>query len=249
MYLQDCFVWAFEHYNLSGIKLFCDPDSRAEVAKAFMECFGVEWAKALDEVEEEYGDCENKAEGYGVPAWTAFKDYGVLVEIGALDIRYCGGDFCDLNYGSEALNATLKAIKEKFPALEYEGLIAYPWSDRRCGDTVQYTLSSKGEELSDEQMLAFVGEGLRAVLEDKEIGEWSEAVEGACDFWDELYYSLEDGEQEDFEDILQTLYACSPWLEKHLLDKAVRSIIAMANAVDEELTEGLQALVEQLENE
>lgn len=68
---------------------------------------------------------------------------------------------------------------------------------------------------------------------------------GESDFWCTFTKWLES--EEDFEDTIKTLYAYSQWISKSTLDRAIRSIIDIADLVDEEIQDDLVELVSKLE--
>ena len=184
MLLADWLIWALENDDIGGIKIYCEDSIKQNVAKTFRDIFETEWKNALEKVEAEYGNLDDK--GF-LPVFTKYREYGILVSVGALDIKYCWGEFCDLQYGREALDNALKATKEQYPTIEYDGLIAYPWSDRRGGDVVQYEVSSKKEKCNNDTVYDFVGEAIAEHLagnhlwerqDDPEVDDLTFAVTG-----------------------------------------------------------------------
>lgn len=165
MQLNENLIYALESYDISGIKIFCDTYICDAVKLYFLSKFTEEWDTTLLFCETKYGQCETKEEEY-MPIHVATKEYGIFIEVGALDVKYANGDFCDLELGIEALDNTLKAVKETYPSIEYEGYIAFSWGDLRGGEIVQYEVSSKQTQSQDlNQCFEFVGEKLAHILE------------------------------------------------------------------------------------
>ena len=112
MYLPESIGWALEHERVSTVKIYCGDNIKEEVAKFFEERLADEWAKACKKVEETYGEPEDEE----VPISVSVADFGVCVSIETVEIRYCYGDYCDLQYGGDALDWALdlsEAQKEK----------------------------------------------------------------------------------------------------------------------------------------
>lgn len=57
-----------------------------------------------------------------------------FIEVGALEIRYCYGDYYEPEYGADAFEQSLKEMKGKYSGIEYEGYIGYPVSDVHGGE-------------------------------------------------------------------------------------------------------------------
>ena len=94
MLLSESLVWALEEYDFSGVKVLCEKSICDNVANLFMEDFSNRWDEVLDNVEQEYGECDP----IEVPIEIFKKDYGFFICVGALDVRYDDGDFYDLTY-------------------------------------------------------------------------------------------------------------------------------------------------------
>lgn len=65
------------------------------------------------------------------------------------------------------------------------------------------------------------------------------------DFWRAMAYTLE--YYDDFEETIETLYAYSQFIDKTALDRGIRSIIDIADTIDEDMHEELTDLVKKLE--
>lgn len=329
MYLPDSIGWALEYERVSVIKIFCGDSIKEEVAKFFEETLAEEWEKACKKVEETYGEPEDDA----VPISVKVADFGVCVNVETVEIRYCYGDYCDLQYGGDALDWALKITKKKYPEIEYEGYIVIPWSDTHGGQVDQWAISSTGDvptgydfigktlnrilkneehiwERTDDrevEELTFVVTGKLNYFENREeITEYIEAlgatasgsvskktsylinndvnsdssknvkakelnipiiteeefiarfgepvdydvdVEGA-EFWYKLSMELcqNEAEAEEYEEVLDVLYAHSEWIEKDVLKRAVFSLIDMAMETDPDNRELLLEYVEKLES-
>ena len=161
MHLPECLGWALEEDEVSTVKIFCEESKRQEVADYFNQQMETEWAKALKKVEEELGDLEEDEDK--VPTTVSIADYGVCISISTLEIRYNWGDYCNLEYGSDALNFALKETKKKFPEIEYEGYIVIPWSDVHCGQVDQWAISSK--KGTEPDAYDFIGKALNGLFE------------------------------------------------------------------------------------
>ena len=161
MHLPECLGWALEEDEVSTVKIFCEESKRQEVTDYFNQQMEAEWAKALKKVEEELGDLEEDEDK--VPTTVSIADYGVCISISTLEIRYNWGDYCNLEYGSDALNFALKETKKKFPEIEYEGYIVIPWSDVHCGQVDQWAISSK--KGTEPDAYDFIGKALNGLLE------------------------------------------------------------------------------------
>lgn len=153
---------AWGEKNISGIKVFCDETVRESIAEFFINKFSENWKEAELKVEKEYGSCEN----VNLPAKIIQKDYGFLISLGHLEIRYLGGDYYDYQfYGYKALKKSLENMKKSYPQVEYEGYIGQMVSDVKGGEIWQEEISSitgKNVETYD-----FIGEILNYVLENQ----------------------------------------------------------------------------------
>ena len=329
MYLPESLGWALEYEEISTVKIICKNDIKEEVAKYFEKRLAEEWKNACEKVAEEYGEPEE----YDVPINVSVSDYGACVHVGTVEIRYCYGDYCNLQYGSDALNLALKDTKKKYPQIEYEGYIVIPWGDRHGGQVDQWAISSTGKRPT---VYDFIGMALNGVLkreehiweraEDREVDELTFAVTGKLkhfenreeiteyieelgatvsgsvskrtsylinndvnsdssknkkakelnipiiteeefiarfgdideydidveghDFWYKLSLELcqNGAESEEYESIIDVLYAHSEWIEKDVLHRAAFSLIDMAMETDPENREILLEYVEKLES-
>lgn len=329
MYLPESIGWALEHEEVSTVKISCKDDIKEEVAKYFGECLAEEWKKACEKVEAEYGELEDN----DVLIYASVVDYGVCVYVSTVEIRYSYGDYCDLQYGSDALNYALKDTKKKYSEIEYEGYIVIPWSDVNGGQVDQWAISSTGKEVASYD---FIGVVLNSVLkreehiwervEDRDVDELIFTVTGklkyfenreeiteyiedlgatvsssvskntsylinndvnsdssknkkakelnipiiteaefiarfgdpdeydidveCSDFWYKMSSELceNEAEVEEYEAVIDVLYAHSEWIEKDVLHRTIFSLIDMAMETDPENQELLLEYVEKLES-
>ena len=82
MELSNSLVWALESYDISGIKVLCDPSIGEEVAHCFLTTFTKGWNEALEKVAAAYGD----AIPADIPAEICPKDDGFFISIGSMEI-------------------------------------------------------------------------------------------------------------------------------------------------------------------
>ncbi len=76
-------------------------------------------------------------------------------------------------------------------------------------------------------------------------GDASEYDIESSEFWESLVGELECNE--DFDETIKVLYAYSNWIKKSDIDRAVRILIELAGAYDEDMKEELSELVKKLE--
>lgn len=235
MLLSESLVWALEEYDFSGVKVLCEKSICDNVANLFMEDFSNRWDDVLDNVEQEYGECDP----IEVPIEIFKKDYGFFICVGALDVRYDDGDFYDLTYSYKALEAALKRMKKSFPQIEYEGYIGYPVSDIHAGEAVQWEMSTKnGSGLYD-----FVGELLGKIFS-SEVYISDEDDAESSEFWETLAEQLECNE--DFAETIETIYAYAKWISESDLVRAINTIIDIAEEYDEDIVDDLLELVNEI---
>ena len=144
----DALIWQLKFFPTSCIEIFTD--NAETVEKDFSDIFDREWKKAFHYLEEDLGLTYEEDSDYFsgspdevYPALTKVENGKVTILLYPLLIQYCYGEFCDLQFSDEALQETLSELRGKYPEAEISGFIAFPWSDRRCGDTCIYPI---GEE-------------------------------------------------------------------------------------------------------
>ena len=172
MLLCDETIWAIPD-GASGIE-FLDK----ETGHAFLEIFNDEWDSAVEAVATEHEDCLRDN-----PATVTENEDGLLVTFVPLDIPFREGEYCDIVQGCEALERAVAKLKEKYPGACYKGCVQFAWSDAHGGDVIKFDVSSE----DDEEPYPFVGEILKAAVEDEEEYFWDQ-VEDA----DELEEIAED---------------------------------------------------------
>jgi hypothetical protein len=206
-------------------------------------------------MDKEYGCLDDDADIS--PTRVSVADYGVCIKISTLEIRYDWGDYCDLDYGRDALDFALEETKRKFPEIEYEGYIAFPWSDVHSGEVEQWAIASEGRQELD--AYDFIGEVLNKNFKHAEHGYTSEDTGDVEDYYDDvtpndIWSELEDslaGQEacpEDYEEVLDVLFAHTEWIEKDVLQRTVSRLIDMATETDEDYREELLDYVKKLES-
>ena len=165
-------VWATEYIPLSTVFVRCGDDEAEETRDEFLEIFGRKWKEAEERTAAEIGvpigkkgyyptieDVENPLDRADVV------DGGFVVRFNPLLIPYCWGDFCEIQQACGAVEEAFSELREKREA-PYGGLIAFPWSDRRCGDFEEYEIGAGGVKRSE--YMPFVWEAVEEALEDRD---------------------------------------------------------------------------------
>lgn len=161
MNIPECIGWALEEEKISTVKIFCEDRIKEEVAKFFEGNIAEKWEKACKKVEETFGDVVKTS----VPINISVADFGICVSVETVAIKYCRGDYSDLQYGEEALVTSLKETKLKYPEVEYEGYIAVLWVNTYGSQLEQKDISSNGE-IPD--AYDFIGVALNRILKNEE---------------------------------------------------------------------------------
>lgn len=174
MYLPECLCWALENEDVSNVTIFCEDEIKEEVKSFFENSFADEWKNACEKAEKEFNGIE-EIEFEPIIVKTCAE--GVGVNVIGLEIRFAGGDFYDIQFGSAALENALKLTKEKFPNIEYEGYLMFVLSDRRCGEAYQWELSTTGK---GKNKYDFIGLSLGRILSEEE-HVWERAEEHEAD--------------------------------------------------------------------
>lgn len=222
MILSESLGWLLEDYECSGIKVYCDNNKVLEIKDSFLNEFNELWEEALQSVEEEYGDCEEM----DLPVSITITDYGFFMNIYQLEISYCYGDFYEVDYGPNAFNKAFSNMKEKYPDIQYEGLVFYPLCDRRCGELIQHVLSTKDSV----DAYDFIGAGIASMLSSDEADEL-------------LAEQLENNL--DFKDTIKCIYNHKDYIEEDIIDNVMDIILDIAEENDEdreELEEFIEAI-------
>ena len=229
MKIPDCIVWAMEDGSCTAVKIYCKEDLRKEISVRFKKCFDEEYEKVMDLIEEEAGDCYEKDMDFNPFKGALISEYGIFLSFDNLAM-YCGsGDIVASYSAGDALNIALQRLKREYPSINYEGYVAYVWSDIHSGDVCQYKISSRKEEDKPEVVYDFIGKELGVVLQKDET-------------WDRLSESLEDADENDFMRILRFLYVYSKWIPFDAMNR----VIDIAEEQDEGFTKSLERFVEAL---
>ncbi len=233
MIIPKCLVWAMGEDGCTAVKIFCEENLREKIASRFTEVFNEEYEKLMDLIEEEEGDCNEKDEGINPFKGAQVTDYGVFLPFDSLAM-YCGyGDHLSCHDAGEALEDTLKAIKQEYLSISYEGYVVYWRSDVRSGEACQYEISSEKKRKKDNSDVVydFVGEALGFALQDEEA-------------WDSISDELDGADENDFKRILKLFHLYSKWIPEDATDK----IIELAEETDEDMEESLKGFVEALKS-
>lgn len=230
MYIPDCLVWAMDEDGCTAVKVYCEEQLREVIAARFTEVFNEDYGKIIDLVEELNGNCYEKDEGMNPFKGAQVTSYGVFLPFNTLAL-FCGdGDNLAVYNACEALDNALKAIKREYPAISYEGYVAYWWTDVRDGDTCQYAISSKKKKDKRDVIYDFVGEALGKALEDE-------------DAWVELSDRLDfDNDENEFKETIKLLHAYSKWIPSDAIDR----VIEISRKTNENITKDLQKLADVL---
>ena len=202
MLLSDKIVASYVE-GFSGVYIYCSQEIIGEIADKFDELFEEAWNQAMDDAEEDYDAvCQEKEDEIGVPAcidkngdWEKADRLHIEVDPLYLSMNY--GARADNDYGTSALEDTLKKIKELYPSIAYEGLIAYEFSDEHCGDVINYEISSEEISRDNDKTYDFVRDILNMVLSDEGISE---------DFWEKMSYQLDDADEDDLNKIVKDFH-------------------------------------------
>ena len=199
MLLSDKIVVSYVE-GFSGVYVYCEQNLIVEIAEKFDDMFETAWNQAMDDAEEEYDAvCQEKEDEIGIPAsvirnddWEKADRLHIAVEPLYLSMNY--GARADNDYGTNALEDTLKKLKEMYPSIRYEGVIAYEYSDEHCGDVVNYEISSEELSCDNTKTYDFIRNILNEVLTDEDISE---------DFWEKMSYQLDDADEDDLNQIIK----------------------------------------------
>ena len=188
MLLCDETIWAIPD-GASGIEF-----SDKEVGKAFIELFNNEWNVAVEAVASEHKDCLRDN-----PATVEEKGDSLLVTFVPLDIPFMDGEYCDIVQGCDALERAVAKLKENYPDIYYKGCVQFAWSDAHGGDVIKFDISSE----DDGEPYAFVGEILKAAVEDEEEYFWEQVED--VDELEEIAEDLENYKEWVGEDALERI--------------------------------------------
>ena len=232
MYIPDCLVWAMGDEGCTAVKVYCEEELREKIAARFTEVFSDEYEKLMDLIEEEEGACYEREEESNPFNGAQITDYGVFLSFDALSMHGDPfGDHISGHNAGEAIEETLKTIKQEYPSIRYEGYVAYCWSDVHSGEVCQYEISSEKKKKKDKSDVVydFVGKALGRTLEDDEI-------------WDELSEELEDADENEFKRIIKLFHIYSKWIPSDAIDK----VIEISEENDEDMAESLREFADAL---
>lgn len=198
MLISDKIVASYVE-GFSGVYIYCNSELMEKIADDFEEMFENAWTQAMDDAEEDYDAvCQEKEDEIDPPAFVARKDGWlehdrIHIVVGPLYLSMNYGARADNEFGINALEDTLKHLKEKYPEIRYEGLLAYEYCDEHAGDVVNQEICSEELPLENSKTYDFVGDILNTVLCDDDISEV---------FWEKMGDQLDDADEDDFEKIL-----------------------------------------------
>lgn len=221
--IPDSIIWAMETEALSCAAVKLNGLDREEVWDAYIEIFEKNWKEAEEKTIREV-DVPYEEDGYypsieeGVTSLQSITeiDDGLLMHFDPILIEYCSGDFCEVAIPCDAVEKSFCNLKEKYPGIEYEAIFAFPWSDRRCGDTENFCIQSDGETGIDVDRYLF-----EKILEAHSLGDFdadlAEEIDGMepdevrsiIDFFrygKEQGYLPEEKVREILDGIIQELY-------------------------------------------
>lgn len=228
MVLSDKIVAAYVE-GFSGVYLDCPKDKIDEIASEFNSMFEAAWTQAMDEAEEYYdAECQEKEDEIETPATAKNIGDRVFVEVGPLYLSMNYGARADNEYGTAALENTLKKLKESHPEITYEGVIAYEWSDEHSSDVVNYEIHSEQLLRNNKKTYPFIGDALKLALSEMFVEE----------FWEKIEWQLEDADEDDYKEILGNFHVYG------LPQEAIDQLIEMAYEYDEGLAEELREMIE-----
>ncbi len=229
MLLPESIIWCLDEDGIGGVKIYCEDAIKKEVQTFVEDTFSEKWFDLLDQVEEEEGDCLEKEEDINPLTSIADSADGLFMSLDNLAIHYQETDFVSNLSGDQALESTLKELKEKYPNISYEGYVGYYYSTVKSGEVVQYTLSSDNGKSDDEnKTYDFVGKMLAFAT-------------GEDDFWEAMEEQLIDAEEEGFVEVLECFIAYSDWLENEVFDK----LLVIAEDIDEDIQQILEEKLEE----
>ena len=231
MRIPDCLVEAMGFDGCSAVKIYSEELLRKEIASRFTELFNEEYVKIMDLIEEEEGACYEKDEGINPFNGAKVTDYGVFLSFDCLAMYTAfGNHLADYDAG-DALNKSLKRIKQEYPSISYEGYIAYCWSDVNSGDVCQYEISSKRRRKKDKGFVIydFIGEALRKILEDR-------------DAWEDLSESLLYTDENTLKKIIKLYHLYSSFVPSDSIERIIENSKKRDDSISVSLQEFAEAL-------
>lgn len=155
--IYDILISACEYFALSTILVKTNEVKNVNnqiIIQDYIEILNKYWERAeketIEDIDVEYEEGSDYYPSIGETPLryiTELSDEsGFTLRFDPILIPYCYGDFCELQYPNEALIDSIKELKTKYPDIKYIAYIAFPWSDRRCGDIDIYFLNGGLEE-------------------------------------------------------------------------------------------------------
>lgn len=177
LFIHEALVWPMEARALSTVLVQCEKESREEIKESFRKIFKAKWEKAEEDTIDEVGVEYEQGSGYypeiedGVNPLEEVTDVeeGFTVRFSPILIPYCYGDFCEVAIPCEAVDEAFETLKEENPDIFYIGLIAFPWSDRRCGDIEEYSFVNGDNDVN--KVLRYVWKHIAESCKDEEFVE------------------------------------------------------------------------------
>ena len=208
-------IWALEEFPASCIEIVAnDPHTAKE---EFDNIFSEQWQKAYDNTIADIGVSPKENVNYypydadeSYPVEYTEREGKLLVLFRPLLIQYCYGEFCEISYPYAALHEAIQEFRNRHPQDAVSGYIAFPWSDRRCGDIEEYPI---GEE---KKIYPHMAEIINAAVEGKDLnGQVLEDDDCLMTFEDILSGELEScDELEQYEEMLDFLDTYTPYLSE-----------------------------------
>ena len=191
MIISDKIVASYVE-GFSGVYINCEQSIVGEIADAFEEVFASKWNEAMDDAEEEYDcPCVEKEEEMDAPVQVHKQENRVYVDVYPLFLTF--GSRADNQYGPDALEDTLKELKEKYPSISYEGVIAYEWCDEHSSDVVNEEISSEETDAENKKTYDFIKEKLNMVINEEPLSE---------EFWEKMGWQIEEADEDDVNQII-----------------------------------------------
>lgn len=216
--------------GFSGVYIDCPKGKIDEIVCEFNSLFEEIWPQVMDAAEEEYGsECFEKVNEIAKPANARNIGDRAFVEVGPLCLGMGYGARADNVYGPDALEGLLKQLKESYPQIAYEGVIAYEWCDEHAADVINYEIGSEQLSKNNKKTYPFIGDIFKKIF-------MSEVL--AADFWEKMEEQLFDAEEDDYKQILRDFHIYGA------PEEAINQLVEMAEEYDEDLAEEMQEIIE-----
>lgn len=221
-------VEALEAYNSSFVVVKCSDEQKSAVKQMIKDLFFEKWCTTFQNVVEDIDvPYEEDDDYYPQDAESSYPleeifdiDEGLLLYLSPLVIYYCYGEFCYVSDPCDWLGDSLQLLKEKLPDIDYVGFVAFPWSDRRCGDVEVYSLGSvKGHE---EILKKYIGQIINFAVDNKRLFGTEDVETEPWRFLDEVkdaYQTNREYETNNNEILLRDIENLKPYLNKTVYEK------------------------------